>query len=423
VAYRIPARYILRSEDVPAPTIQPALYGEEALYLYYGTDEAGHADWLGEIFEWLSCAHEMSVTARDRLGRIPYSHTVFGRENISPSRPYASLVMAWFQAFLTNRERTWALPKAESPMAGADHTVVCTHDIDFYYVSRYQSFVRLLKNLLIAAIRTRDAAFLRATLTQMKRLFGGDHVGDFLPLLAKAYNDLDVRATLFVITRGGHRRDPNYTLDRILYRLLEAANGRFSLALHGSYRSIVELCDLCFECQKLKDDTRVMPLGSRQDWLRFDEHRKLFGSIAAARFRYDSTLGFSSVVGFRNAAACAFPPYNFDLEEPYNFLEMPLVVMDSALASMTCSRTADAIKAVEIVLQESRRLGWGGIAVLWHNPIEPLSVSAEMNQVFWNQLTTRYRYRERWVSCEDFLRDSLSRYQNAGLLTNLKLQA
>src|ERR1700737_1535314 len=159
VAYRIPARYIMRSEDVPAPALRPAPYGEEILYLFYGTDETGHPDWLGEIFEWLSCAHEMSLTARDRLGRIPYSHTVFGRDDVSPSRPYASLVMAWFQAFLTNRDHKGTLPKAESPMTGADHTVVCTHDIDFYYVSRYQSFVRLLKNLLIAAIRTRDAAF------------------------------------------------------------------------------------------------------------------------------------------------------------------------------------------------------------------------------------------------------------------------
>jgi hypothetical protein len=423
VAYRIPARYIMRSEDVPAPALRPAPYGEEILYLFYGTDETGHPDWLGEIFEWLSCAHEMSLTARDRLGRIPYSHTVFGRDDVSPSRPYASLVMAWFQAFLTNREHKGTLPKAESPMTGADHTVVCTHDIDFYYVSRYQSFVRLLKNLLIAAIGTRDAAFLRATLTQLERLFGGDHVGDFLPLLTKAYDDLDIRATLFVITRAGHRRDPSYTLDRILHRLLEAANGRCSLALHGSYRSIVEFCDLCFECQRLKDDTRLMPLGSRQHWLRFDHHRKLFGSIAGAGFRYDSTLGFSSAIGFRNAASFAFPPYNFDLEEPYNLLEIPLVVMDSALASATRSCTADAIKAVDNVLQESRRLGWGGIAVLWHNPIEPLIVSAEMNQVFWNQLTNRHRYREQWVSCEDFLGDSLSRYQNAGLLTDLKLQA
>jgi hypothetical protein len=420
LAYRNPARYALRSEDVPAPTLRPAQYGEETLYLFYGTDEEGRPDWLGEIFEWLSCAHEMSVTARDGLGRIPYSHTVFGRENISPCRPYASLVMAWFQAFLTNREHIRALPKAESPMADADHSVVCTHDIDFYYVSRYQSFVRLLKNLLIAAIGTRDAAFMRATLTQIKRLFGGDHVGDFLPLLTKAYNDLDVRATLFVITRAGHRRDPTYTIDRILHRLLEAANGRFSLALHGSYRSIVELCDLCFECQRLTDDTRLIPLGSRQHWLRFDQHRKLFGSVASAGFRYDSTLGFSSAVGFRNAASFAFPPYNFDLEAPYDFLEMPLVVMDSALASATCSRPADAMKAVDIVLQESRRLGWGGIAVLWHNPIEPLIVSAEMNQVFWTQMSTRHRYREQWVSCEDFLKDSLSRYQNAGLLTQLK---
>src|SRR5207248_10506572 len=73
--YQIPARYRLRCQDDAATSLQPAFYLGEMLYLFYGTDDTGHPDWLGEIFEWLSGAQEMSIAARDRLGRIPYSHT------------------------------------------------------------------------------------------------------------------------------------------------------------------------------------------------------------------------------------------------------------------------------------------------------------------------------------------------------------
>jgi hypothetical protein len=73
-------------------------------------------------------------------------------------------------------------------------------------------------------------------------------------------------------------------------------------------------------------------------------------------------------------------------------------------------------RLADAVLTESRRWGWGGISVLWHNPIEPLSACDEVNQVFWQQLSTRAQHQERWISAEQFMDISLRRYQQAGLL-------
>src|SRR5207302_10220512 len=103
-------------------------------------------------------------------------------------------------------------------------------------------------------------------------------------------------------------------------------------------------------------------------------------------------------VGFRHGASFACRPYTVDREEPYGFLVIPLVIMDSALAG----RSADqADKLTATVLQESRRWGWGGIALLWHSPIEPLNVPGEINQIFWRLMKTRAQHRECWMSAEE----------------------
>jgi hypothetical protein len=72
-------------------------------------------------------------------------------------------------------------------------------------------------------------------------------------------------------------------------------------------------------------------------------------------------------------------------------------------------------------LSESRKYGWGGISILWHNPLEALSVPDEINEVFWKCAAQRQEFQERWVSSDEFLALSLQRYQNAGLLTEVKI--
>ena len=265
----------------------------------------------------------------------------------------------------------------------------------------------------IAALINRSYPFFRDNLRLLFGLVRGRKVGDFLPQLLNACQEHGFSSTFFVVAQRQHRRDANYTLEQIVPRLREILKGGSSIGLHGSYESVVKDSDWNSEAVALEAGIGEKPQGSRQHWFRFDRHKKLFANVEKAGFLYDSTLGFSKTVGFRNGASFAFPPYNFDREEPYGFLVIPLVIMDSALAG----RSADqADKLTATVLQESRRWGWGGIALLWHNLIEPLNVPDEINQIFWRLMKTRAQHRECWMSAEEFLSICLGRYERAGLL-------
>ena len=415
--FHIPSRYVLRRTQDPPPPAEPYSYAGEQCYLFYGRDEiSGKPDWLGEIFEWLSSAAEMSATSRDSIGRIPYNQSFFGRHSISPVRPSASFLMSWFENSLTKLGGPEDLPPAPSPMPGASHLVVCSHDIDFYFVGRWGALLRFVKNMGIAVFVYRSQSFLRDNLRLLFELARGTRVGDFLPPLLKACRELGFSSTFFVLVRHQHRRDANYTLEQIVPRLREIPKSGSSIGLHSSYQGVVENGDWNSEVAALEAGIGERPLGGRQHWLRFDRHEKLFANIEQARFLYDSTLGFSDKVGFRNGASFAFPPYNFEREEPYGFLVIPLVVMDSALVLDALSCRGQAAKLAATVLQESRRWSWGGCALLWHNPIDPTGVPDKVNRIFWELAKARAQHQECWMSAEKFLTISRARYERAGLL-------
>ena len=67
-----------------------------------------------------------------------------------------------------------------------------------------------------------------------------------------------------------------------------------------------------------------------------------------------------------------------------DFLEIPLALMDGNIEANSRATREEPQQIVDEVLAESRRWGWGGIVVLWHNPLEPLQVPEAVNQVFWS---------------------------------------
>jgi hypothetical protein len=415
--FHIPARY-----RATKGALQKLGYAGEEFHLQYGFDlAASRPDWLGELFHWMSSGHEANIETRDDIGRIPYSASVFSRESLSPRKPHAALLMAWMENELRN-SRAEALPKAPSPVSDADHLVLCTHDIDFYFVGRVSALVRLIKNLGIAARLYRSWPYFIDNLRMIFEVLRGKRIGDYLPALLSAAKQHELQSTFFVVSRRGHRRDPAYRLEQIAERLLEGAHQGHSTALHGSYRSIIEDRSLLEEARFLSHTLGRAPLAGRQHWLRFSQHGELFSEVAKASLLVDSTLGFPDMVGFRNGASFPFPPYDFCREAPHDFLEVPLVLMDGSLQSASVQLRTCAADLAEEVLGESRKVGWGGISVLWHNPIEPLSVPAEINRVFWSCARRQKLHGEKWMGVEPFLKAVLPRYQQAGLLKEVRLE-
>ena len=421
--FSIPARYQPRPAGEVASHGTRGRFREEELFLFHGIDEStGLPDWPGEIFEWLTTSYELGAIERDTVGRIPFSASVFAREGLSPRRPYASILMAWLQSEILKRELGTA-PDAPSISPDADHLVVSSHDVDFYWVRSASAITRLAKNLAIAVKLYKNRQHLRDTASMLRGVLAGRRAGDYMPALLHAGEKWNFSSTLFVVARHGHRRDPDYRLGDFRQRLNEARESGFDVELHGSYSSIIESGSLAAEAQKLASIMGKRTLGGRQHWLRFDSHEKLFAAIADAGLAYDSTLGFPEAVGFRSGASFAFPPYDLENEAPFEFLEIPLVLMDGSLEAAARTSAEEPMAVANEVLAESRRWGWGGVATLWHNPIEPLSVPSAINDVFWRCVKQQDRHREKWISASDFLKRSLNRYQNAGLLKSVCLDA
>jgi len=386
--------------------------------LSFGVDaRSGRPDWLGELFLWLSGGYETNIHARDGVGRIPYSETVFSRQGISPLKSHASMLMAWLENAVQRGESNEALPKAPSPFPKCEHLVVCSHDVDFYFTNRTTALVRLFKNLGIAVVARQPESQFAETLRLIPQVLGGIQVGHYLPALIEANRQHNVQSTFFAVARRGHRRDPNYRIAQIAPFLQDAAREGFSVGLHGSYGSILEDGSLSEEARLLEGSVGQRPLSGRQHWLRFGRQEDLFGQVAQAGLLADSSLGFPDMPGFRNGASFAFPPYDFSREAPYHFLEIPLVLMDGSLEAASRKSAQPANRLAEDVLEESRTRGWGGVSVLWHNPLEPLSVPSGINDVYWQCAARQKRLSEKWMSVDQFLAAAVPRFQQAGLLS------
>jgi hypothetical protein len=420
--FQIPARYSVASPK--SQDLTTWQYGGEDFCLFYGLDPAdGRPDWLGEIFQWLTCSHERSAAGRDSLGRIPYSCSIFGKRNLSPRKPFATMLMSCLENELRGAVGIQALPKAPSPQPGVEHMVICSHDIDFHYTNKRSALVRLTKNLGIACRPYRSWSFAVSNSRMILDVLGGKRVGDYLPALYSHGAQANFQSTLFAVPRQLHRRDPNYEISEIVPRLTEGQSNGFSVGLHASYGSIVEGKTLLPEAEALQRALGRRASGNRQHWLRFDSHEKLYQAVDLAKFAFDSSLGFANRVGFRTGASFAFPPYNFQDEKPYEFLEIPLAIMDGSLEATTRDSKENPQAVAEEVLDASRRWSWGGISVLWHNPIEPISVPKEINRVFWECVQDQGKFGERWMSADQFLRASLGRYRAAGLLRDVRFDA
>jgi len=416
----IPGRYIPRPMDAPPPEPSKVHYAGEDFYLFHGIDVITQTpDWLGEIFEWLSSSHELGIRARDRVGRIPDHEMIFEAAGISPWKPQAALQMAWLQQATQGSLNSPILPIAPSPAPDAEHFVICSHDLDYYFTNRASGWLRLVKNLGIAVTIYRSWAYFYANSRMILESIRGNRPGDYLPPLFDRMEQNGSSATLFVVPVHTHRRDPNYALADLAPQLTEAARRGFSVEIHGSYESIIENRCLLPEVQGLQQITGKKASGSRQHWLRFDSSEHLFDAIEDSGLRFDSSMGFTSTVGFRSGACFAFPPYDFKNERPYNFLEIPLAIMDGSLIDSSRASGDSPQFLADRVLNESRKRGWGGISILWHNPLEALSVPDRVNEVFWKCANTRQDFREKWVSTDQFLSVCLPRYHNAGLLKKL----
>lgn len=359
--------------------------GTMSFPVFHGLDDRGEPDWLGEIFEWVSGAHEHSITERNVRGDIPFSATLHGRYDLSPEVPYAAIAMQRLNAAIKEKAGEDWPDKPRKPWDGASSCVfAATHDLDFFPVNKATTIKRYLKNAAIAVLLKRNLLLaLSILLSPFKALKGGIWLHNSLEKMYERERQLGIESSLYVIPRRVARRDANYeiynpALLRFLKRLY--ASG-VEIGVHGSCTSLASENRLAEEYERLAEHG-FPAVGGRQHLLHF-KSATLFKELMKAGAWYECSCGYNTRVGFRQGLCFPYPPYNFDSEAPFPLLELPLAVMDVALYSRV-KEGEKAIEAANNIISLVKKYGWGGCSISWHDTvISGVQLPREIADAYW----------------------------------------
>ncbi len=109
------------------------------------------------------------------------------------------------------------------------------------------------------------------------------------------------------------------------------------------------------------------PIGGRFHFLMYN-NPKTVEVLEKNNIKYDSTLGYSEHIGFRNSIAFPFFIYNLQKNKISNVLEIPLNIMDATLyykKYMQLNKN-DILPKINELFNEAKKFN-GVLTILWHN--------------------------------------------------------
>ena len=172
-------------------------------------------------------------------------------------------------------------------------------------------------------------------------------------------------ATFFVKTGAREPYDVDYSprgyLQKQVHRLGEAGH---EIGLHPSYWVVSNPGILEDEVGVFSHTFGHAPESARMHYLRWTDSTAQ--QLLRAGFQVDSTLGFADHIGFRRGTCHPFTLFDFNSWSAGELVEVPLLVMDSAVFNRIGMNADDAVRATLDIVERCQSVG-GCAVLLWHN--------------------------------------------------------
>ena len=306
-------------------------------------------DIISSTFFMLSGYEEYLNLKRDKFVRFLYKYSHYKNDGIYKE----SLVEKYREVLIKNLNDIGIVCNRKNIWGDNQYGVFLSHDVDGVYKYRY-----ILKSL--AKIILKPSKFRLKELIKSKKDTFNDPYFKGFDYLIESSKKYGFKSTFFFITKVREKLDDFYHIDNKTIKEIMTnikLNG-FEIGVHGSLESFDNLDYLKEEKSILKNCYAI-----RQHYLKYDI--KSTSKTQNELFKYDSTLGFADMIGFRRGTCMPFRLYDLETDTQLNLIEIPLLVMEQTLKNYMKLNPNEAYIKVFEIINEIKQYN-GLFTFLWH---------------------------------------------------------
>ncbi|HIN40469.1 MAG TPA: hypothetical protein EYM84_09375 [Flavobacteriales bacterium] len=260
--------------------------------------------------------------------------------------------------------------------SGKPKTIELSHDLDYI-----QKTMQLrLKQTAFNTYNTvksiaKPKRFIKTATNTIKFLFKTPSYWcfDYWEELEKKHNK---RSVFYVYSYSGNKNitswliDPSYQIsndNKLIARLKRLIGEGFEIGLHGSYASAFSKSLLEKEKMILEEALGTEVKRTRQHWLNFKEDTTPY--LHNELFELDSTLAWNDMMGFRAGCSSMYRPYDHKNDQPFKYMEIPQVIMDSQLYDYGHLEPEEMTKSAINLLENLDQYKNVHVSISWHQRV------------------------------------------------------
>ncbi len=177
---------------------------------------------------------------------------------------------------------------------------------------------------------------------------------------------MGLRGCFYIMTAEPGPFDDGYDASQKPYReiLHEIVSRGHEIGWHPGYLTNVDPSVFASEKKRMDQIANGAAVGGRQHYLRWKAGVS-WERWEDAGLRYDSSVGFADVIGFRCGTCRPFPVYSLARDQTLRLVERPLVLMDVAL-ELECRSGSDPLDLAKRCLDQVAEVH-GEAVMLIHN--------------------------------------------------------
>ncbi len=236
--------------------------------------------------------------------------------------------------------------------------VFLTHDVDDIYPPKSHTFISSLYHIKNFEFdKLKDQLFWKYRGRQFSPYWNFKEI-------MKVEDKYNAKSSFYFIASDHDILRFRYNIEDLENELGIITDNGWEIGLHGGYFSFDNLEEILKEKKRLEKIISRKVIGYRNHYLRF-KVPTTWDLLRDAGFKYDTTFGYNDMTGFRNGMCHPFWPFNLKNDQYIDILEIPLIMMDTALfwSSKTFDNSWTNAKYLIDIVEKYN----GVLTLSWHN--------------------------------------------------------